>query len=148
MKHMEHRVSNTSMIGISPRRADQIKAIATAKNMSIADAIGAMVRREIAEGTIPNAIPGVVIKKAANGIQITIDDGSAKTLRPEGAKHLAATIRNVIGGAPSVVSIDHGFSVLRRGNGVKLAIPFPGPEVSFSTDVAGDFADLIDEAAA
>ena len=141
-------MSNTSMIGIPPRRLDQLKAIGTALNLSVADSIGHLIRREIAAGTIPDAIPGIVIRKAKDGVQITIDDGATKTLKRDGARRLAATIRDVLDGQPATENLDYGFAVLRRGTGIKIAVPSPGVEHSFSPDLARDLARLVDEAAA
>lgn len=141
-------MTKTSMIGISPRRLDQLKAIGAALNLSLADSIGHMIRREIEAGTIPDTIPGIVIKSVKDGVRITIDDNAVKTFTSVGARSLVATIRDVIDGdGSSIVNLDYGFSVIRRGNGVKIAVPFPGVENSFSLDLARDFAQLVEDAA-
>mgnify|MGYP000954942313 CR=1 FL=1 len=140
-------MSNTSMIGIPPRRLDQLKAIGAALNLSVADSIGHMIRREIAAGTIPDAIPGIVIKKVKDGVQITIDDGATKTLTRDGARSLVSDIRDVLAGQAAAYNLDYAFSVSRRGTGIKIAVPFPGVEHSFSPDLARDFARLVEDEA-
>lgn len=137
----------STAIKLSPRRLDQLKAIGAALNLSVTEVIATMIRREIAAGTIPDMLPGIVIKKVKTGVQVTIDDAATKTLPHEGAHRLVATIREVLEGQAPTVNLDYGFAVLRRGSGIKIAVPFPGVEHAFSPDLARDFARLIEEAA-
>ena len=146
--------SSPASIRLSPRRLEQLKAIGSALNLSVTDTISHMIRKEIAAGTIPDTIPGIVISNVGDCLAITMDHGGSLFTK-EHARNIALTIRDVADGKPGVVNLDVGFGVVRQGSGIKVMIPFAGPGSSrfneakaFSTDLARDLARLIEEAAA
>lgn len=135
-------------IKLSPRRLDQLKAIGAARDLSVTDAIAFMIRDQIAAGTIPADIPGIIVRKVDAGVSITADDHAPANYSNESARELASTIRAVVEGGSGVVNMDHRFAVFRRGTGFKIALPFPGPETVFTADLALDLAGLVEQAAA
>jgi hypothetical protein len=133
------------------RRLEQLKAISTALQLTNAGTIASMIREKIAAGVIPDVIPGILVEKVADGIRIAIDDNPVQTLVADHARVLAGTIRAVANGDPTPrhINLDYDFSVARRGTGIMIAIPFVnGDEASFPADLALDFAELIEKAAA
>lgn len=136
----------SDVVRIPPRRLEQLRAIARVLGLSVADTIAHMIRKEVAAGTIPASIPGVVVKSIDGGMSIQIDDGPVAMLSPAGAHALASTIRSAVAGKAGVVNLDHHFMFMRRGAGYKLAAPFPGEEHSLSGDLALDIAELVEKA--
>ncbi|MBP2446388.1 hypothetical protein [Rhizobium leguminosarum] len=141
-------MSKPDSLRLSPRRLEQLHAIAGALGLSVTETITHMIRREIAAGTIPAAVPGFAVKKEADGVSIQIDNGPGKTYSVEGARALAATIRGTVAGEVGVFSVKHGYSFIRLGRGFKLSSPMPGSEVSMTGDLAIDLAEQIEKAAA
>jgi len=141
-------LSKPDSLRLSPRRLEQLQAIAGALNLSVTEAIAHMIRKEVAAGTIPAGVPGFNVSKEADGVAIQIDDGPAATYSAEGALALAATIRGTVDGEASVFSVKHGHSFIRVGRGFKLRVPLSGPEVSMTGDLALDLAEQIEQAAA
>ena len=135
------------MLRLPPRRLDQLKALSAALNLSLADTVGHLVRKEIAAGTIPDTIPGIVVKRAGDKVSVTVDDHPAVSYSFDTARKLATTIRAVIDGAPGEMNVMLNFGVIRRGTGMKLFLPLGSPETILSPDLAGDLADLVDKAA-
>ncbi|WP_457586104.1 hypothetical protein [Ensifer canadensis] len=141
-------------VRLDPRRLDQLKAIASAMNLTNAGAIAAFIREKIAAGVIPADIPGTSIRKVASGVVISLREGDETTMTEAGALKLAMTIREVVAGnaAPTTVNPGHNFSVQKQGTGLKVVLPFGGTKiedaVSFPPDLALDLADQIEKAAA
>lgn len=135
------------MLRLPPRRLDQLKALSSALNLSLADTIGYMLRKEIAAGTIPDTIPGVVVQRVGDKVSITVDEHPEAVYSLDNARDLAATIKSVLEGAPGIMNVLRSFGVYRRGNGIKLFLPLGGKEATLSPDLARDLADLIEKAA-
>lgn len=137
------------MLRLPPRRFDQLKALAAALNMSLADTIGHLLRKEIAAGSIPGTIPGIVVARASDKVSVTVDDQPTVEFTTAHARDLAATIREVVDGSgtPDTIKAGAWFRVQRVGNGFKLHLRLGGPEVVLSGDLARDLADLIEKAA-
>lgn len=135
------------MLRLPPRRLDQLKALSSALNLSLADTIGYMLRKEIAAGTIPDAIPGVVVHRVGDKVSITVDEHPEAIYSLDNARDLASTIKSVLEGAPGIMNVLRSFGVHRRGNGIKLFLPLGGKEATLSPDLARDLADLIEKAA-
>ncbi|MBX5023045.1 hypothetical protein [Rhizobium lentis] len=140
-------MSKPDSLRLSPRRLEQLHAIANALDLSVTEAVTHLIRREIAAGTIPAAIPGFNVHRVADGILIQIDDGPSKTYSVESARALASTLRGTVAGEAGVFSVQHGYSFIRLGRGFKLTAPMPGPEVSMTGDLAIDLAEQIEKAA-
>lgn len=140
--------TDTTSLRLPPRRAAQLKAISTALSLPLSDTIGHLIRREIAAGTISDDIPGIVVERVDLGVSITIDEHPAAIYSVEDARDLANTIRQVAAGGTGIVNMQRRFAVYRKGSGIKLALPFPGPETAFPADIVRDLATLIDKATA
>lgn len=136
----------SDVIRIPPRRLEQLRAIGGALNLSVADAVAHLIRKEVAAGTIPAGIPGIAIKKVDDGVSIQIDDGPAKTLSNGAAWDFVAAIRSAVAGKAGTVNMDEGYMFMARGAGFKLAAPWPGEEHSLSRDLALEIAGLIEQA--
>jgi hypothetical protein len=142
------------LVRLDPRRLDQLKAIASAMNLTNAGAIAAFIREKVAAGVIPDTIPGTSIRKTDAGVVISLREGDETTMTVQGAQRLAATIREVVAGtaAPTMVNPGHNFGIQRQGTGLKVALPFGGVTfkdgVAFPPDLAIDLADQIEKAAA
>lgn len=134
----------SDVVRVPPRRLEQLRAIGAKLNLSVADTIAHMIRKEVLAGTIPAQIPGIIITKVENGVSIQIDEGPAKVMRTASARYLVQVIRDAVAGKSGVIDMDHGFMFMRRGAGYKLSIPFGGEEHSLSRDLALELADLIE----
>ena len=140
-------------IMVSPERHHQIKAIAEALGLSIAETIGHFVRAEISRGTIPADVPGFTVKKLADGVGFTIkDDDEPNVMSRNAAMALANAITDHANGvetAGAVFNVDHQFVVAKRGNGVSISVPTTDGSLKVvSRDVARDVARLLERAAA
>jgi hypothetical protein len=119
-------------------------------NLSSAGVIAKMIRDQIAAGVIPADIPGIAIERLGDELSISIDGSEETRFSLEGSRALADTIHGVIDGrqAPTIINMDHKFGVAKQGTGFKVMLPFGREEFSFPADLARDFADLIEKAAA
>ena len=141
-------------VRLDPRRLDQLKAIASAMNLSNAGAITAFIREKVAAGIIPATIPGTSICKTDAGVVISLREGEETTMTVHGAQRLAATIREIVDGTtqPTIINPAHNFGVQVRGTGLKVALPFGCTRfedgVVFPPDLALDLADQIEQVAA
>ncbi|MBN9450483.1 MAG: hypothetical protein J0I42_00910 [Bosea sp.] len=137
------------MLRLPPRRLDQLKTLSAVLNLSLADTIGHMLRKEIAAGVIPGTIPGIVVERAGDTVSITFDDHPALVFSLDIARLFASTIRDVVAGVSGPYTIQAGawFSIQRIGNGFKINLRMGGPDVVLSGDLARDLADLIEKAA-
>ena len=134
-------------VRLDPRRLEQLKAVALAEGSTVTEVITQIIRQKVAGGVIPSNIPGVVIKNHPNGLLLDIGNGKPSVISKGSVRKLVRSIREVVQGGSSIVSVDHGYAVLRQGSGIKIAAPFPGSEVPFPPSLADDFADLLEEAA-
>ncbi|WP_170402361.1 hypothetical protein [Ruegeria arenilitoris] len=135
-------------IKLSPERHAQVKAIGDAiGGLSYAETIGYMVNCEIAKGTILPGIQGVNLHPYGSGALIGFDDQTPIPFSKEGVADLANTLRAFVDGdekAQKLVNMQHNYLIERKGNGVKLTIPFAGKVTkSFPCDVARDLAVLL-----
>jgi hypothetical protein len=137
---------SSDVVRIPPRRLEQLRTIAGVLQLSVADTIAHMIRKEVAAGTIPAAIPGIEVRPVDDGVSIQIDDGPVANLSHAAARALASIIRDAVAGNSGVINLDHHYMFMRRGAGYKLAAPFPGKEHSLSGDLALDIAELIERA--
>lgn len=133
-------------VRLDHRRLEQLKAIANAEGSSVADVVTQIIRTKIADGVIAPSIPGVTVRPVSDGVLIDLGEGKPTTYSSASAREFANAIRTVAKGGSSIVSLDHHYGVVRQGTGIKIAAPFPGPEVAFPVSLAEDLADLIEEA--
>lgn len=135
-------------IKLAPERHAQIKAISAALNhQTLSETIAHFVNSEIEKGTIPPGIEGVNISPAGDGLLVSFDDAPTVSFSSEGAADLAATLREFTDAekrAEKLVNMRHNYQIEKKGNGVKLTIPFTGEVTkTFSRDLARDLADLL-----
>jgi hypothetical protein len=138
--------SSTNAVRLDPRRVEHLKAIGQKLGLSNAGVVSHLIRQQIAAGVIDLFIPGVFVKKVADGTIIGLRPGAERTFSNDGALSLVKTIRGVVDGseAPTTINMDHGFLVQKQGQGFRVEIPFGGEGVSFTPDLMLDLADLIE----
>lgn len=131
-------------IKLPAERVSQLKAIAAALDLaSVADAVGYLVRKEIERGTIPDTIPGFVIKSYRNKVSIAVDGDAPVLLSKEATSRLAEVLEEVLEGEPGIANLEHSFVVMRQGIGVRVSFAIdPGGKV-LSRDVARDLARIL-----
>lgn len=139
----------SNMLNLPAERVEQLRAIAAARRLpTVTAAIGYLIRKEIAAGTIPADLPGISIKKNAKGVAIGFDDRTPTIYAKADAAKLARTIRDVaLGEAAGLADITGNWIVVGRGTGVKVHVPAGSDARTFSRDLALDLADLIETAA-
>lgn len=139
-----------TMLNLPDERVDQLRAIAAARQLpTLSAAVGYMIRKEIAAGTIPAGLTGVSVAAVETGVSITFGDQSPAIYAKAGAVKLACTIREVARGeAGGLADIAGNWIVRGKGAGVKVHVPAASNPRAFSRDVALDLADLIEAAAA
>lgn len=140
-----------TQILLPDERAEQLKRLAESQGVSIADAVGLLIRDAIEAGKIPDELPGFKVTRRGNSVKI--DTGTwSRTLTRDLAKSYANQIRAVT--RPVITSgRDNPFipltdlGVKRRGVGVKLVDQKSGTEKTVAPGIAEDIARLIDRAA-
>ncbi|UWR59106.1 hypothetical protein [Phaeobacter inhibens] len=135
-------------IKLAPERHAQIKAISAALNhQTLSETIAHFVNTEIEKGTIPPGIEGVNIRPDDDGLRIGFDEAPTVTFSDEAVADLASTLRDFTDAekrAEKLVNMQHNYQIEKKGNGVKLTIPFTGKVTkSFPRDLARDLADLL-----
>ena len=131
-------------------RIAQLHLLAGARSLTIADLIGDLVNREIAEGTIPADIPTLGVKRT--GERVRIDAGAfVKELPVRDAAKFADDLHAFLtpgASNPFLVSPKAGpLTAMRRGKGVMVRDPGTGAERVFALSIARDLARNISLAA-
>ncbi len=145
------------MMKLSDERGEQLRQIAEAKGLSVADLIADYIRAEIIAKTIPADIPGVDLTSTGDEIKIATRDGFEVII----PANEGAVLGDVLRGAASVADDPErkkrwveglaalsGVRVKRTGpNSLKLVSPLTGHEYSLPLNVAADLGDQIEKAA-
>ncbi len=151
--------SSTNAVRLDPRRVEQLKAIGAKLGLTNAGVIAQAIRGHIAAGTIPNMIPGIVVRRVDDGVFIQIDDNEPATVAVDTARKIVESLRTVANGGTGIVELQprapsKSFSVVRQGTSIKLQVPFHGPTAkkladapAFPADLARDLAAVIEQAA-
>ena len=139
----------TTALKLPHRRLEQLKAISAALGVTTVDVISHMIRKEVAAGTIPANLPGIVVEREIGGVAIQIDEAPRRVMSADVARAFAGVIRGVADRtAGGEINMDHNYMVVRRGTGIKIAVPMTAGETSFTNDMARDLADMIEKVAA
>ena len=137
-------------IVIPDERAAQLRQFAASLNISVADAVGELIKDAVAAGKIPDALPGFTIER--EGEQVVLDTGAWSTkLTRDLAKGYAEQIRAVARsvttpGKSNPFMPEFKLGVSRRGTGLKLTDGSGGTK-TIAPSIAEDVARLIDKAA-
>ncbi|MEH6647975.1 hypothetical protein [Sulfitobacter sp.] len=136
-------------IRLSGERKAQLEEIAELTGAaSLSAAIGELIKFARTQGLVDHTIPGVQIRAASDGLLICFDGKAQTPLTHEGVAALTATIREFVDGKESPGAfgyVDHNYSVSRRGTSLKVAIPSgEATTKTWASDIASDFADLIE----
>lgn len=152
-------LTSPATIKLSPRRHEQLRAIASTLGLSITDTIAHMIRDQIGAGVIGPDLPGVIARRVDDGVFVQIDDAEPATVSVEIARQIAEALRSVANGGAGLVNLSpfkarDSFAVTRKGTGVLVQIPYHGPTAtkqadapSFSASEARDVANVIEQAA-
>ena len=145
-------------IKLPPARAGQLQTLAEVWNVSVADAVGVMLRQQIDAGVLSADIPGVTCARERDGVVFGFDGGAPVNLSLSGARNVATMIRARAGLSDLLVAT-LGFvgtsqtnfglqpvEIERRGTGVNVRVN--AVKKSFSLSLAGELADLIDRISA
>lgn len=138
-----------TMLNLPDERVDQLRAIAAARQLpTVSAAVGYLIRKEIAAGTIPAGLSGISITSGEPGVSIAFGDKLPVIYTKANAAKLANTIREVARGeAGGLADITGNWIVQGKGAGVRVHVPAGTDPRTFSRDVALDLADLIEAAA-
>ncbi|PTE20121.1 hypothetical protein C5F48_19190 [Cereibacter changlensis JA139] len=140
-------MNNPKNLLTSAERHEQLRAIAAAKGgWTVAETLAHLINAEIARGTIPDELPGITIRRVANGVLIALDPESPAVLPLESARalgELVADLADATSRRSGEFNLQHGFMTARRGQAVQVAVPLGGETRNFSRDLARDFARLV-----
>ena len=138
-------MSQNPTIKLPAERIGQLKAIGAVLNLSIADTVGYLIRREIDAGTIKPGIPGITVRRIGDAVSIAFSDHPPRKFLASDAVKLAdAIVGLTTEDGSGVFSMDSDFVAVRKGNGIEVQLSAKGtPRKVFSRDVARDFAGLI-----
>lgn len=134
---------------ICPERYQQLLALRDALGeRTITETVGALIRSEIARGTIPNEIPGVLVDRDRDEVFIAFDNQRPIKFKPKHAMALSDAILNELEGRTATeISIGGGFMVARKGAGIAVQLDMTDKHVkNFTRDIAYDLAHLVREA--
>ncbi|AGT09275.1 hypothetical protein [Paracoccus aminophilus] len=139
--------TTSGYIKIPASRLEQIKKVAEARGLSVADTLIHWIEREVEAGTISGDLPGVRVEvKAVNQVGITLDDIKLDPTRAE-AVDFAKRLREIAAGHR--LDIEERFAqVKRRGIGFLLTSTLTGKRFPMSSATAGAIANQIDRALA
>lgn len=119
-------------------------------------ALGRLLKLARDQGYVAHGIPSVAINSIGDELQIKLGEGKAVLFSLDDLQKMADTVRDFLAGnldngrGQIVVRMfkGGGFSILGRGNGVKIAIPIGAEPFVFTRDLAEEFADLLEYEAA
>lgn len=141
---MSNPSQNHTVIRLPVERADQLRAIAQAHGLTLVETIERWIAQEIAAGTIPPDLPGVVIRidpKGKGGMTLR---EAMLNLDAEEARAMAGRLRQMA--RNSLKSYQAEFARLsRKGTGIVVTDP-EGRKFAASPAIALDLADQIDRA--
>lgn len=143
---------NTS-IALPTERADQLRQLSNALGgASMSETLQQLFQLARDQGLMTgHDIPGVRLNVVSDGVVIQFDDSAPAGFSFASARSLVDTIRQFIAGSndvPHFISLDHDYSVRRKGRGIIVELNFSNnaSEKAWNTDLASDFADLIEHA--
>lgn len=135
-------------IVIPDERHAQLKALADARRISLADAIGVLINIAIEQGEIADELPGFTFERTGDLVSIEAAGAFAKQMNRETARKMAQEARAVLdGGVAAFATLPEGLRLSRRGSGVKLTDIASGNEKTMAPSVARDVVRLIEKAA-
>lgn len=145
-------MSNTRTTLTIPReRHLQLQEVAEAFGTSnISETIGQMLHHLARLGVVTTTLPGIEINRLSDGLVIIVEGGKPLGLNPTQAATLAENLRRYVSADTrlgTLVNLDDDYAIARKGNGMKLCIPFESGEwKTLAYDLALELADKIDAA--
>lgn len=136
-------------IVVPDEREAQLRAIADAHNVTVADAVGLLVGWAIEQGRVPAGIPGIEVRR--DGSNVVIDFGAfTRTYELELAKAFAVALKWYSRPKTTAFSeILEAFSgaevvgISRRGTAIKIAGD-DGTERTLAPSIARELAEIIE----
>lgn len=132
-------------------RGAQLRLIAKARGVTMAQVIEEAIQREIDAGTIPADLPGVTVAKTGNAVKIEMSDFTGEASAVEAAK-LADSLREAGEASADVARKKRwlegmgaltGIKVERMAHGIRLISPLTGKKYPLTFSVASDLAEQI-----
>lgn len=137
---------------IPDERAAQLRRIADEHGVKISDAIGLLINWGIEAGKVKDDIPGIVITRNGEVIDVELGDDWKKTFSLDGASLFAQDLREIIqsalkpGKSNPFMPVDYAAIVSRHGPGVKIVDAETQSQKTLSKSVAGDVARMVAKA--
>lgn len=143
-------------IKLPSERVEQLRALSKVRNTTIANLIAEYVNHEIEAGNLPDAVPGIAVRR--RGARVHLDFGDfTKTLDLDLARAFATTLRwlatpkktgmaGALTEAAQALSGAHLVGLSRHATSVKVT--GEGGTRTLAPSVARDLARVIDKAAA
>ncbi|MDD9730444.1 hypothetical protein PVW46_11040 [Mameliella sp. AT18] len=143
------------IIKISSARASQLdelrEHIPNGHSASYNEMIGALLNIARRAFDLKEEVPGVLVNRIPEGVQIFFEDRPASGLSVEGtlelAKAICTYIDSPVGARIPTHSYDWNFIVEGRGLNVAISVPAKSEPVLFTHDLARDLAGLLESTA-
>lgn len=138
-------------IKLPSERVEQLRALAKNLDMTIADCIAVFIRQQIAQGNLPDTVPGITIER--NGEHVVLNTGTfTRSMTVDLATAYAAQVRSMLDAikTPSQTNpflTNARLDVARRGTSLKLIDRSTGAEKTLAPSVAEDFARVLQHSA-
>lgn len=143
-------------IGLPDEHAERIKRFAVSQNISMADAIGELIKLAIDAGKISSDLPGYSVTRAGHTVTVSGEDGYSRTMTTELANAFAATLRwfarpkgassgSVTELAQSLSGAEH-VGIKRQGAAIKI-VGNNGKGRVLAPSIARELADLVERIA-
>lgn len=138
-----------NIVSLPPERFLQLQEVAEAfGGVSMATAIGRMVRAMADQGLVPHHLPGVKINALSDEVVVTLENAKPFGLTREGAHTFAVALRKAADHEHKFSKLtDHDYTVARVGQGVSFRLGAEGGQKLMGADLAVDLAELIEKAA-
>ena len=142
-------------IKLPPVRGEQLQILADVWGITVADAVGVMLRQQVKAGVLPADLPGVTCVRKGESMILGFEGGASVKMSHRNARHVAMAIRARAGlrevemrtfaflEAPDPSLSQSQVTIDRRGTGVNVTIN--DCRKSFSLSLAAELADLIDQ---
>ncbi|SLN62214.1 hypothetical protein PEL8287_03388 [Roseovarius litorisediminis] len=140
-------------IKLAEDRVAQLRGFAKQEGVSMNAAVGKLFRALYAHTDVTHNIPSVQVSALSDGLAIRFPNSPITGFSFDSAAKIAQTIREYLTGKHAGEKLVHltdpnshtgSFAIWRKGNAIKVAIPANAPEKNFTTDLAEDFAEILE----
>ncbi len=149
---MNIEAPKNKVIKIAPGRAHELDELRKLIDVdSYSDLIGKLI--DLARTTYPLAreVPGVMVNRIPEGVQIFFDGQRAHGVTVSGAHALAKAIRDYVGSPAGAKTPTHdqanNFLVKGNAQAVFIAVPANAKGINYTVELSKKFADLLERTA-